>query len=295
MKATLLALIVLVFSCSVLARESYVGLSWDVKKDSDKYASAYLIGAVHMANSSFYPFDKKILDRFTKSDVLLVEADESRVSEADMNALMSKYALYPEGVHYRDELSAPLVERIEMMFRALGISEPDALFGSYRPGFLGLSLAALQAQSLGYEASYGIDRYFLDRAQYKKPVEELEGLAFQMELLEHLPINEAVFGQSLLAMADYQEQWQAIEAAWKNSDGVALYNMVIAEPMRDFPELKPYFEKLFFERNRTMADKIVACMQTRVCFVVVGAGHLDGPAGVVELLRERGLSLTQLQ
>jgi uncharacterized protein YbaP (TraB family) len=32
----------------------------------------------------------------------------------------------------------------------------------------------------------------------------------------------------------------------------------------------------------------------KTCFVVVGAAHLGGPAGLVNLLRERGYKLEQL-
>ena len=53
------------------------------------------------------------------------------------------------------------------------------------------------------------------------------------------------------------------------------------------------YDKLFFSRNRKMADKIKTYLQKEGdFFVVVGAGHLVGDRSVVDLLRAEGYTVT---
>lgn len=289
------SLVVGVFLCVGLVAASHAqGLAWKLThKDSEK--EAYLLGAFHMANSSFYPLSPTVLDGYAQADVLVVEADEDLLTPEQTQSLVERYGKYPEGEHYRDHLPENLVEQIEAMFVSLGLTNPDQLFGSYRPGLLGVTLAAVQAQALGYSADYGIDSYFLQKARYRKPIEEIEGLAFQIELLSKLPLTDQNFSDALVNMTDFEADWKNMEQAWKAGDAQGLYAQAIGDTLRDFPSLSGYYQTLFFDRNKVMADYAQDCIQTKVCFIVVGAGHLVGPNSVIELLEQRGFSASQLK
>jgi uncharacterized protein YbaP (TraB family) len=55
------------------------------------------------------------------------------------------------------------------------------------------------------------------------------------------------------------------------------------------------YEKLLYTRNKNMVSKITEYLQTHeTYFVIVGAGHLVGERGIVELLRKRGYLVEQL-
>ncbi|KZZ16925.1 hypothetical protein A3750_22795, partial [Oleiphilus sp. HI0079] len=263
------------------------GLAWELNS-KDGLHKAYLMGAVHLANGSFYPINSAVLDGFDASDVLMVELDDSRVEPQAQQALIEQYAYYPEGVSYKDRLSPALVDQVEIMFASLGIENASELFSRYKPGLLGVTLAALQAQVLGYSAEYGIDSYFLEKARYRKKIEELESFEFQIKLISELPSDEESFSDALLNMADFESEWKGLEDAWKQGDADLMYELAIGEGMRDFPSLENYYEVLFFKRNVQMAEKLEQCFSDRVCFMVVGAGHLVGPSGVVDLLQKKG-------
>jgi len=56
----------------------------------------------------------------------------------------------------------------------------------------------------------------------------------------------------------------------------------------------PVFDALFTKRNATMAAKIEGYLkETGEFFVVVGAGHLVGEKGIVELLKRKGFPVEQ--
>jgi uncharacterized protein YbaP (TraB family) len=55
------------------------------------------------------------------------------------------------------------------------------------------------------------------------------------------------------------------------------------------------FEKLIYERNRKMASKIKDFLRTgETYFVIVGAGHLVGDRGIIEILKGKGCHVEQL-
>jgi len=66
--------------------------------------------------------------------------------------------------------------------------------------------------------------------------------------------------------------------------------------LSDDPGLTPIYEKLVDERNKIMAGKVQEYLDATdgSYFVVVGAGHLVGKTGIVQLLREKGYSVEQL-
>jgi len=59
--------------------------------------------------------------------------------------------------------------------------------------------------------------------------------------------------------------------------------------------LAPIVVKLFDERNMRMTSKIEGYLNSSGSyFVIVGAGHLVGKRGIVELLKNKGYGVEQL-
>ena len=62
--------------------------------------------------------------------------------------------------------------------------------------------------------------------------------------------------------------------------------------LADWPELKVFYEKVIFERNERMAERLgVLAQDGRLRFAVIGAGHLVGPRGIPALLHAQGFRI----
>jgi hypothetical protein len=69
----------------------------------------------------------------------------------------------------------------------------------------------------------------------------------------------------------------------------------VTKSLSEDKRLSAIFEKVIFERNRRMVSKIEDFLRTKeTYFVIVGAGHLVGSQGVIELLRGKGYLIEQL-
>ncbi|PYI45944.1 MAG: hypothetical protein DMF10_10575 [Verrucomicrobia bacterium] len=78
---------------------------------------------------------------------------------------------------------------------------------------------------------------------------------------------------------------------WRGGDADAL-NRLLQDSFRDFPSLG---RRIIDVRNRNWLPKIEGYLRSgHTYFVVVGAGHLGGPNGLLALLRARGYKIEQL-
>jgi len=58
--------------------------------------------------------------------------------------------------------------------------------------------------------------------------------------------------------------------------------------------LSQIYEKLFYERNRNMADKIAQMLSHKgTYFIAVGAAHLVGKRGIIDRLSHEGYAVHQ--
>jgi uncharacterized protein YbaP (TraB family) len=82
-----------------------------------------------------------------------------------------------------------------------------------------------------------------------------------------------------------------IKDAWMTGDVVAM-DELLNQGLKDVPHL---FDKLVTERNAAWVPKIEEMVKGRDdALIVVGAGHLVGKGGIVEMLRARGYTVDQL-
>ena len=56
-------------------------------------------------------------------------------------------------------------------------------------------------------------------------------------------------------------------------------------------EKKNRFEKLFTGRNKNWAEQLSTLMPQKSILVVVGAGHLPGDDGLLDLLKRKGYTV----
>ena len=275
----------------ISARPVNAELFWTYEKDGQQ---GYLMGSVHFANESFYPLDKRILAAYEQSSVLVVEVDEEKTAEEERQRLIAAHGFYANNKTLRDHLSPQTLSVIESLLKEFGI--PLDAVKNYQPGLLAITITALQAEKMGYKADQGIDQYFMQKARYKKTIRQIEDFAFQMALLTNLPAEDRILHDSFKDMSDYKATWKAMMTAWKNGDGDELYKQAIGDPLKDYPQLKEFFDVLFFDRHPRMADTANQCVKEKeTCFIVVGAGHMLGKKGIVAELIRQGYQVDQLK
>ncbi len=265
------------------------GLFWKAESSD---GTAYLLGAIHFGDDDFYPLRSEIMTAYKNSPVLMVEMDDQVVPVEEQQKIMMDTVAFPQGETLQQHVNDRTLAAIQKRLDEFGV--PLQAVQHYRPGFVALMLASLQAIQLGYIPEKGIDYHFMSLARGNKPILQIESFRQQMEFISSIPEDDDAIRESFEQMDEYKKMWADMEAAWMNGDADRMYRIAIADPLKEAPESAPMYEVLFYQRNGPMADSVQQCVKEhKVCFVVVGAGHLVGERSVIEALEKKGFNVRQ--
>lgn len=258
-------------------------------KAVSKNNHVYLLGSVHAAKKGLYPLNPRIETAFRDCAALAVEAD-AETNQGAVQALALQTGLYPEG----DSLEKNISQRTKEKLREQGFNL--SLLNKFKPWLAAMTIQAQRVAKLGFDAKLGIDAHFLKLAKTQnKEIRELESAEFQLKLMSELAQGkEDLFLYLTLCDLDKMEsKYNLIFDYWSNGDASKLEALILAELNNpDFVELG---NKLFYERNATMSEKIDGFLkESKPVFVIVGAGHLVGDKGVVKLLQDKGYQIEQV-
>jgi hypothetical protein len=257
-------------------------------------ATTYLLGSVHFGDESMYPLAQVIRDAFAASDDLVVEINSLDLDPLDAAALFAEKGMYMDGGSLQSEIGTGTWQSLLAVAERYGLT-PE-LLQLQRPWLVALSLSALEFKRAGFSETLGIDQHFLRQAQGAKPILELESLSQQIAVFESFTSaeQEAFLIQTLTDLEKGATYLRGLIDAWQAGDAQEL-NGLINESFQSDPFGRRVYQMLFVNRNLAMTRKIEDMMGNgRTHFVVVGAGHLVGEKGIVQMMRQKGYAVEQL-
>jgi uncharacterized protein len=255
-------------------------------------STLHFLGSVHVARAELYPLDARIEAAFAASDVLVLELELNQATQLQAAQRMLELGQLPPGVKLRDVIARQTWQLLEQAEQRRGLNT----FGlrGFKPWFVALALTTQALAKEGFSADQGIDEHFRKAAEGRLRIEALETVDEQMSLFTGLTpeASELLLRQTLEELDHYGEQLDASFSLWQRGDAAQL-DQLLLEPLRStYPDL---FAKLFAERNQRMLTRLKRLAETPgQFFVVVGAGHLVGAGGIVDLLRAQGIVAEQL-
>jgi uncharacterized protein YbaP (TraB family) len=233
---------------------------------------------------------------YRSAEELVVEADVRRVDQSEVRLMMQRYGGIAAPERLQDRLSPETWQLLQSYLSEHHL--PADAFDTVAPWLVATSIAVLQFRELGFQEELGVDRIFTDRATAdRKPVVELESPEEQFALFGNLPrdLQDLMLRDTLERAQDAPDEATRLVQAWSRGDDEALEEIALGSLERS-PEFAPFYERVLFERNERMADRLAQLvLDGRVRLVVVGAGHMLGPRGIPSLLAERGFEIRKTQ
>jgi uncharacterized protein YbaP (TraB family) len=250
---------------------------------------------VHAGKKEWYPLDRAVEEAFLESKVLVVEADILDTEKLKKSARAGVYAP-PDSLknHVGEDEYARFV-KLQPRVRI-----PEAQVGQLKP-FVAVSLLVFSEWGRnGFVPEQGVDAYLLKKARAElKTVVEIEGIDAQIELIDSLTEeeNRAIFEGTVAALESglTVDQINGMVTAWKDGDPARMLE-VARKYNESVKGAREFEEKFVWSRHEPMVKKIEGYLnETKERhFIAVGALHLAGPRGLVELLRKRGYLVKQL-
>jgi len=246
----------------------------------------YLGGSVHALRSSDYPLPSAFDVALRACSRLVFEEDPAKSEQSAKELLRA--GTYPKGDNLKNHVDPRTYNYLRRFFALLGV--PETKFNKYRPWLINLMLASPSSEYL----KLGVERYLASRARAaSKPVFGLESPAEHNAFFVNLNDREAEALLLILFINASREDPAGARLinAWRRGDAEALTRM-LQESFREVPALG---QRLIDIRNRNWLPKIEGYLRSgKTYFVVVGAGHMGGPNGLLALLKARGYKIEQL-
>ena len=259
---------------------------------SDGNNSVYLGGTVHLLRPGDYPLPEEYEQAYQGSSELYFETDISSMSDLSVQAQMLQQLTYSDGRTLKTVLSEDAYTTLEDYTATIGM--PLMMLEQFKPGMIISTLQVLEFQRIGFTPQ-GVDAFFNTRALGDaKDIGVLETIEEQIGFLAAMGEgNESEF--ILLSLEDLENTNASMEemiTAWRNGDERALQKLFVDDMQQRAPGL---FDSLISQRNLRWMPQIEAMFEDPDTeFVLVGAAHLIGGEGLVQLLQSKGYEVSQL-
>ncbi|MDH6149808.1 uncharacterized protein YbaP (TraB family) [Paraburkholderia sp. WSM4179] len=255
----------------------------------------YVLGTLHVGDPADYPagqpFRAPILAALAASQTLALELspDELLVSQDDV----SKY-----GVCKHDCLPGLLPEPLwhKLALRLRG--NPAALdaIKKMRPWLASLVVETYDSLSAGLQTEYGTEAQLQNvYLKTRGKIVGLETLAQQMRAFTGLSAAQQreMLAQDLVQTpAQNVEDVRTLHRLWRvgDADAIAAWQAAKSEKLARDPRVSNSIDnRIVYERNRRFVARMLQlAAPNKPLFVAIGALHLGGPKGVLQLLRRHG-------
>ena len=259
-------------------------------------AELHLLGSIHLGRPDGLDLGPRVDTAFRESDELVVEVDLSALGQKELVQATQRYGVIQPPEDLRSRISDDTWGLLADYLARRG--QPIEAYNRLTPWLVATTIAVMEFQAMGFEPEAGVDQVFVDKASGgDKPVVGLETLDGQFRLLAGLPasVQEMMLRDMLVRSSDFRDEAMGMIDAWEKGDDAELERLIYRSLELD-PSLQVFYDRVFFERNRRMADRLVELSgDGKARFVVIGAGHMLGVRGVPALLEARGFQVSRVE
>jgi uncharacterized protein len=256
---------------------------WAIHGDHN---TVYLAGSVHLlkADDSRLPpaFDRA----YNGSKAIVMELAIDKVDPMAAASWMMEHGMLKDGTTLRATIGEERYRRVTAEAERLGV--PIEAADMLQPWALGLQLLEMQYMQLGFDPQQGVEQQLQHKAQADgKPISGLETMDEQLGVLEGMSSSDqAKFLDMIVTeMRDVESETQSVVTAWRTGDAAKL-SALLSDEYKSFPTL---YRLLVSERNKRWVPQIEKLLHgNQDYFVVVGALHLVGDGGLLDLMRRDG-------
>jgi uncharacterized protein YbaP (TraB family) len=252
---------------------------------------SYLFGTIHMLCADDAVLSDNMKKAISSCDEVYFEVDMDNLFE--MMGAVGKMKMNGDTT-LQDLLSKEDYKKVKSYFESKSSMLPFSMLETFKPI---LAASTLEEGSMPCDNTAMMEQVIMEEAkQYDKKIKGLETLAYQAGLLDSIPYK--LQAQQLVSYIDEaasgdkeDKQMKEMFDAYKKQDLKKLEDLMVETDagMASFTDL------LLYHRNQNWVKKLKTLMAERSLLIAVGAGHLPGEKGVINLLRKEGYKVTPVE
>lgn len=254
---------------------------------------SYLFGTIHMLCKEDAILSDSLTYIIENTDDVYFEVDMDNIFE--MLGMMKQMKMRNDTT-WADLLSTEDYEKVKLYFEDKKLLLPFSTMETYKP-FLAASM--LMEGSSHCESSIAMEQVIMTEAKRnRKKIKGLESMASQLAIFDQIPYKlqadqllEYIKKEEEGGSQDSGNELAELMAAWQSQDLQKLEEITLRTDIG----LSSFTDILLFNRNIKWVEKLNTLLKDRAMLIAVGAGHLPGEKGVINLLRKAGYTVTPVQ
>jgi uncharacterized protein YbaP (TraB family) len=259
-------------------------LLWKI--EGNGCVTSYMYGTMHMIDAEYYKMTKVMTDKIASSKAIIMEVGGMPNPLEAMSMMM-----LDSGTVHQYFTKEQMARLLEFMDTEMGVT-PEAFhktYGPMKPFFI------LQSLSQGYfgETTESYDLNIMGMAAAGDiPLVGLETIEQQLGFFESIPQSEVA--EMIMSSVENYEQEKKDTQKMMKIYAEQQVEKLIPLMNKQSPEFMEYADIFLYNRNKAWIPKIKDEISDKQCFIAVGAGHLFGDGGLIDLLKKEGYTLTAI-
>jgi uncharacterized protein YbaP (TraB family) len=292
MKSLGTGVLVSLISLSVLAQTGKENntLLWKISGNGLEKPS-YLFGTIHLLCKDDALLSDNMKKAISDCDEVYFEVDLDNIFE--MFGAMDKMKMRNDTT-LQELLSEEDYQKVKDYFESKSTMLPFSMLETYKPM---LAASTLEEGSMPCDNTAMMEQVIMSLAKkQKKNIKGLETMAYQAGVLDSIPYK--LQAEQLVAYIDKSNKGEEDDSemkemfdAYKKQDLQKLESLLISTDAG----IAGFTDVLLYNRNINWVKKLETLLTKKSLMIAVGAGHLPGNKGVINLLREKGYTLTPVE
>jgi len=281
---TKLSFILLLLSFSAFSQNSVL---WEIKSN-DLIFPSYLMGTLKFIGEKEFFMPAIAEDKVKVCKIFVIEDQVDHHAQHELN----KAIHFPKGKSLRSVVTPGEYTKIVSFFEIeFGINKTT--FESKYSKLIPLAISiAMTRLSLGEDVRfYDIELLKIAKAAKLKTY-SLESIQREAQAIQKYPMADQV--KALLHSVDnfetQKKEFQALMLDYPQGDLDEIYKYTL-HPVENNPI---FIEEFYTKRNKEWMPKIEKILRDQPAFIAIGISHLEGENGILNLLKQKGYTLTPL-
>ena len=268
------------------------GLLWKIvphPSQSGQVSPSYLFGTIHSGDPRVMQLPAEVQRRFNDSRRFCMEA----LLDPTGLAQLGQSLLYTDGHNLQTVIGTDLFSKVAPLMAERGVSQ--SVLPRYKPWAVFMMLSMPKANT---NTGLFLDMILYEMAkQQGKQVYGLETVAEQLAVFDNTPIpdqivllREAVgqYHSQEQGFADIMDRYLARDVAGIVSLSAKDTPVTPAEQQIS----EAFMKRLLEDRNVRMVNRLLPRLREGGAFIAVGALHLPGKRGILQLLQDQGYQVS---
>ncbi|MGY6649990.1 TraB/GumN family protein [Wenyingzhuangia sp. IMCC45574] len=282
MKRTLF--ILTCFVTLILQAQEKNSLLWKISGNGLQKDS-YLYGTMHVSEKIAFHLDDVFFESLMESDFVALETDPTYwldflYKENELNNELKSFLSSSNSNFYNNPFKLEKYKQEQLMF-----------FLSRENMILNGVLYRTSPMALNFQEDTFLDMFIYQSGKkWNKPIYSLEDFERSSYLVKKATSSSSkkkkdLWLQKLLKKQNY---YQLMNNAYRDR------NISFLDSLNKGFNSESYMDNMLYKRNEEMADNIDKIAKKGSLFSAIGAAHLAGEKGVLQLLRDKGYKVTAL-